>query len=41
MKNLIRILIFVKYIDLLINPWSPAGTFMVQKMAITSYIPVF
>ena len=24
-----------------INPWSPSGSFMVQKMAITSPIPIF
>ena len=24
-----------------INPWSPGGSFMVQKMAVTSPIPVF
>ena len=23
------------------NPWSPGGSFMVQKMAIASLIPVF
>ena len=23
------------------NPWSPGGSFVVQKMAITSPIPVF
>ena len=24
-----------------LSPWSPSGVFMVQKMAITSPIPVF
>ena len=30
-----------KYKKNFVNPWSPGGLFVVQKMAITSSIPVF
>ena len=32
---------FAVFINSIVNPLSPGGTFVVQKMAITSPIPVF